>query len=159
MTFLLYASGLRVSELVGLRSTHIDMENSYARVLGKGGKERLAPFAEVAGEHLRSYIQKERSLLNPQSSYLFVNTRGMPLSRQSFWKILKQLAFQAEISTSLSPHSLRHSFATHLLQSGISLRSLQILLGHADLATTQIYTHVAPEHLKKAHKRFHPRGE
>jgi integrase/recombinase XerD len=160
MIYLLYATGLRVSELVGLAVHELDLEMGYLRVRGKGGKERIAPFADVAGDRLRAYIDQSRPGLGGSKAQnaLFLGLRGEPLTRQAFWKTLGQIARLAEIRKPISPHVLRHSFATHLLQSGINLRSLQILLGHSDLSTTQIYTHVTPEHLKKAHRRFHPRG-
>lgn len=158
MLYLIYASGLRVSELVGLLVSEIDLKESFARVLGKGSKQRIAPFAEIAGKLLDQYIHEYRPKLQPQSDALFVNHRGTQLSRQAFWRILKALSAQAGLSASLSPHTLRHSFATHLLQSGMPLRSLQMLLGHSDLSTTQIYTQITPEHLKAAHRKYHPRG-
>lgn len=159
MIYLLYATGLRVSELVGLELEHVDLEAGYVKVRGKGGKERIAPFAPIAGEKLSAYLNEARPALAPTTRLAFANHRGAPLSRQAFWKILKTLAAQAGIQHEIYPHVLRHSFATHLLQAGVNLRSLQLLLGHSDLSTTQIYTHIAPEHLKAAHKRFHPRGE
>ena len=164
MVYLLYATGLRVSELVGLRLRNVELEQGYVRVRGKGDKERIAPFAPIAGEKLHAYIQLHRPQLeskkNPaeQGEFVFLSRDGKPLSRQSLWKSVKLLASQAGVSSSLSPHGLRHSFATHLLQSGMNLRSLQTLLGHADLSTTQIYTHVTPDHLKTTHRKFHPRG-
>lgn len=165
MVYLLYATGLRVSELVGLRLRNVEIEQGYVRVRGKGDKERIAPFAPIAGEKLHTYIQNHRKFLEAKTplsgernEFVFLNRDGKPLTRQSFWKNLKTLALQAGISSTLSPHVLRHSFATHLLQSGMNLRSLQTLLGHADLSTTQIYTHVSPEHLKTTHRKFHPRG-
>jgi integrase/recombinase XerD len=158
MVFLLYATGLRVSELVGLSTNELDPASRLVRVRGKGEKERIVPFAPVAGEALENYLHTHRSLLHPLADHLFVNHRGLVLTRQSFWKILKDLALEAGIPSSLSPHGLRHSFATHLLAAGMNLRSLQILLGHSDLSTTQIYTHVTPEHLKTAHRKYHPRG-
>jgi integrase/recombinase XerD len=158
MVYLLYATGLRVSELVGLSLHKIDIQQGYVRVQGKGDKERIAPFAPIAGEKLSLYIEKHRPLLHPKNQSAFINHRGEVLSRQSFWKTLKTIALQAGIPTNVSPHVLRHSFATHLLQSGMNLRSLQMLLGHSDLSTTQIYTHIAPEHLKESHKKYHPRG-
>jgi integrase/recombinase XerD len=157
--YLLYATGLRISELTSLTPNDVDLEMSYLRVRGKGGKERITPFAPVAGELLRAWIEEHRVLLKPATDHIFLNHRGLALTRQSVWKTLKELALQAGISTTLSPHKLRHSFATHLLQSGMNLRSLQMLLGHSDLSTTQIYAHVTPEHLKSAHKKYHPRGE
>jgi len=159
LVYLLYATGLRVSELVGLSVNDLDLSQGYLRVRGKGDKERIVPFAPIAGERIIQYLEQHRPTLNPATDHLFLNHRGLALSRQAFWMTLKTLAQQAGIQTPLSPHVLRHSFATHLLQSGIGLRSLQMLLGHSDLATTQIYTHVTPEHLKTAHRKFHPRGE
>lgn len=159
IVYLLYATGIRISELVGLSTHDIDFEMGYARVKGKGNKERIAPFAPIAGERIREYVEKQRPGFGPATDHLFLNQRGMTLTRQSAWKILKTMALQAGISSTLSPHKLRHSFATHLLQSGMNLRSLQMLLGHSDLSTTQIYAHVSPEHLKTAHKKFHPRGQ
>jgi integrase/recombinase XerD len=162
MVYLMYATGLRVSELVGLSLHDLDLAQEYVRVKGKGDKERIAPFVPIAGELLAAYLNDHRPALAQRSSekcdFVFLNPSGRGLSRQSFWKTLKALALQAGIATPLSPHTLRHSFATHLLASGIPLRSLQMLLGHADLSTTQIYTHVTPEHRKAAHRKFHPRG-
>lgn len=157
--YLLYATGLRISELTGLTPHDIDLQMGYLRVKGKGGKERIAPFAAVAGDHLRSWLENHRASLKPATDHVFINHRGFALTRQSIWKTVKELALQAGVSSTLSPHKLRHSFATHLLQSGMNLRSLQMLLGHSDLSTTQIYAHVTPEHLKSAHKKYHPRGE
>jgi integrase/recombinase XerD len=158
MVFLMYATGLRVSELVGLTLHQIDLTSHVVRVRGKGDKERIIPFAPAAGQILKNYLENFRLLLQPQTEHLFPNARGLVLTRQSFWKILKSLALEAGIPSSLSPHQLRHSFATHLLTGGMNLRSLQLLLGHSDLSTTQIYTHVSSEHLKDAHKKYHPRG-
>jgi len=159
MVYVLYATGIRVSELVGLTLDRVDLEAGYLRIQGKGNKERISPIAPVAGDKVLSYLKEFREALTVETTHVFLNQQGSPLSRQAFWKTLKKFAILAGIPTSLSPHVLRHSFATHLLQSGINLRSLQMLLGHSDLSTTQIYTHLAPEHLKTAHKRFHPRGE
>lgn len=158
MVFLLYATGLRVSELVGAKLHQLDLVQGYLQVLGKGGKERIAPFAPIAGEHLHVYIEHYRPVLQPVSDFIFLNYRGECLTRQAFWKLLKELAQLSGIKTPLSPHILRHSFATHLLHSGMNLRSLQMLLGHSNLSTTQIYTHLTPEHLKKALEKYHPRG-
>ena len=163
MVYLLYATGLRVSELVGLRVGNLEIEQGYLRVRGKGDKERIAPFAPIAGEKLLQYLKNHRSALENKRSgnrgdRVFLNRDGDALSRQGFWKNLKTLALQAGVPSSISPHVLRHSFATHLLQAGINLRSLQTLLGHADLSTTQIYTHVTPDHLKSTHRKYHPRG-
>jgi integrase/recombinase XerD len=159
MILLLYATGLRISELLALTTHSLDLAQEYLRVRGKGDKERIVPFASAAGTALRDYLEHHRPQLLPQSDHLFVNAAGTRLSRQAFWKTLQTLAKQAGISRSVSPHLLRHSFATHLLQAGMNLRSLQMLLGHSDLSTTQIYTHVSPEHLKQAQRRYHPRGE
>ncbi len=167
MVYLMYATGLRVSELVTLTTHQFDGEQGYVRVRGKGDKERIAPFAPAAGERVLLYIEKYRIAFleggKPDPGFLFLprltDQEAQPLSRQSFWKILKQLAQMAGISAKISPHVLRHSFATHLLHAGMNLRSLQTLLGHSDLSTTQIYAHVTPEHLKAAHRKFHPRGE
>lgn len=157
MLYLLYATGLRVSELVGLTAHGVDLKMAYVRVRGKGDKERIVPFAPVAGRHLEVYLASDRTPLRspdaPES-----DERLFPITRQGFWQVLGKLAASAGIEADVSPHSLRHSFATHLLQAGMNLRSLQMLLGHSDLSTTQIYAHVSPEHLKQAHKRFHPRG-
>lgn len=166
MVLLLYATGLRVSELCGLTMHGIDLALSYVRVRGKGGKERIVPFARIARDALDEYLAKGRPVLlrdslrhGKNSDDLFLSRRGEGLTRQSFWGTLKDLAVIAGISETISPHRLRHSFATHLLGAGMNLRSLQSLLGHSDLSTTQIYTHVTPERLKDLHKKYHPRGE
>lgn len=159
MMTLIYASGLRVSELVGLTLSRIDLREHWVRVTGKGNKDRVVPFAPIAAEHLQDYLDQGRSMLEPSDDTLFVNRRGQSMSRQAFWKVIKQFAAVAGIEASrVSPHVLRHSFATHLLESGVDLRSLQLLLGHSDISTTQIYTDVSPVHLKKVHRRCHPRG-
>jgi integrase/recombinase XerD len=158
MVYLLYATGLRVSELVGLTTHQTDLQAGYVRVKGKGDKERIVPFAPVAGQKLQAYLDEHRARLKPRTDHVFLSRGGDAITRQSFWKTLKDLALAAGVGASLSPHKLRHSFATHLLQAGMNLRSLQMLLGHADLSTTQIYAHVTPEHLKSAHRKFHPRG-
>jgi len=161
MIYLLYATGLRVSELVGLSTHSIDLKTGSVRVKGKGEKERIVPFAPISRDILADYVENHRPSLNPINDALFVSgsgPTGLELTRQAFWKILSHHAEAAGIEVSLSPHVLRHSFATHLLQAGINLRSLQMLLGHSDLSTTQIYAHVTPEHLKDAHQKFHPRG-
>lgn len=168
MVVLLYATGLRVSELVGLRVHQADLSLSYVRVVGKGGKERIVPFATPAREALDAYLKAnqgrdalvaEKRKHGETPDALFVSRRGDGLTRQAFWSTLKDLAVLAGIDEAISPHRLRHSFATHLLQAGMNLRSLQTLLGHSDLSTTQIYTHVTPEHLKDLHRKYHPRGE
>jgi integrase/recombinase XerD len=160
MLELLYATGIRVSELVDLSVQQVHLQVGYIVVRGKGDKERLVPMGEWAGEALRVYLNDGRPrLMGKQSiSLVFLNHRGRKLSRQGVWKTIKGYALRVGISQSLSPHMLRHSFATHLLQNGADLRSLQAMLGHADIATTQIYTHVARERLKSIHQQYHPRG-
>jgi integrase/recombinase XerD len=154
----LYATGLRVSELVGLTLKQVDLRRGMVRPLGKGRKERVVPLVPQAVEKLTRYLSQGRPQLlqGRESPHLFVNHRGGRLSRQGFWKILKHYARQAGV-TDLSPHTLRHSFATHLLSRGANLRVLQMLLGHADLATTQIYTHLDADRLRAAHQKSHPR--
>jgi len=154
----LYATGLRVSELVGLTLKQVDLRRGVVRVRGKGNKERVVPMVQQAVEKLKLYLSEGRPQLlkGRESPFLFLNQRGGPLSRQGFWKILKNYALQAGVR-SLSPHTLRHSFATHLLSRGANLRVLQLLLGHADLATTQIYTHLDAARLREVHKKAHPR--
>lgn len=156
----LYATGLRVSELVSMKMQQVDLQSGVVRVLGKGDKERLVPLGEEAIEWLQRYLAEARpSLLHGHSSdALFPTTRGAAMTRQAFWHNLKRYAQIAGIETHLSPHSLRHAFATHLLNHGADLRVVQMLLGHADLSTTQIYTHVARERLKSLHALHHPRG-
>jgi integrase/recombinase XerD len=154
----LYATGLRVSELVGLTLKQVDLRRGVVRVRGKGSKERVVPLVSQAVEKLNLYISQGRDKLlgGKASPFLFINRRGGPLSRQGFWKILKNYALKAGVRD-LSPHTLRHSFATHLLSRGANLRVLQLLLGHADLATTQIYTHLDAARLREVHKKAHPR--
>ena len=160
MLELMYASGLRVSELVSLQSVHLSLSDGALRVTGKGSKERLVPFGEEAFAWLRRYLHEARAaiLKGRASSALFVTGRGAAMSRQMFWKIVKAHALRAGIEAPLSPHTLRHAFATHLLNHGADLRAVQLLLGHADISTTQIYTHVARERLKSLHAMHHPRG-
>lgn len=159
MIYLLYATGMRVSELTSVETSKCDLEAGLVRVMGKRSKERIIPFATIAGQKIQDYLQEARPLLNPKSDLLFLGERGLPLSRQAFWKILKKLAALAGIPTSLHPHMLRHTFATDLLKSGMNLRTLQMLLGHVDLQTTEIYTHVAPDKLKDVMEKFHPRQQ
>lgn len=156
----LYATGLRVSELVSLTMQQVDLQSGVVRVVGKGNKERLVPLGEEAIECLQRYLVEARhDLLHGHSSdSLFPTARGAAMTRQAFWHNLKRYTQIAGIETHLSPHSLRHAFATHLLNHGADLRVVQMLLGHADLSTTQIYTHVARERLKSLHARHHPRG-
>jgi integrase/recombinase XerD len=160
MLEVLYATGLRVSELVGLKFEQISFRQGVVRIIGKGNKERLVPVGEEAMSWLEAYmIQARKKLLGErQCDYLFVTNRGDGMTRQAFWHIIKRHAKKAGISKVLSPHTLRHAFATHLLNHGADLRVVQLLLGHADLSTTQIYTHIARERLKELHSKFHPRG-
>jgi integrase/recombinase XerD len=159
MIELLYASGMRVSELVGVRAIDLHLGEHYLTCIGKGSKERLIPIGEQASAWITRYENDgRRALLKGRSSpRLFVNARGGPLSRVGFWKILKAHAGRANLGPSVSPHVLRHSFATHLLERGADLRAIQMMLGHADLSTTQIYTHVLEARLKSVYDRFHPR--
>ncbi len=156
----LYATGLRVSELVGLQMNEINLQQGVLRVTGKGNKERLVPLGEEAINWLEKYLLNTRAdLLKGQvTDALFVTTRGAAMTRQAFWYLIKRYAVQAEITTAISPHTLRHAFATHLLNHGADLRVVQMLLGHSDLSTTQIYTHVAKARLKSLHSKHHPRG-
>ena len=160
MIELMYASGLRVSELVGLKSVHLGLDEGVLRVTGKGSKERLVPFGTEAHDWLRRYLAEARALIlqGQQSDALFVTARGGPMTRQMFWTLIKKHARTACIQVALSPHALRHAFATHLLNHGADLRVVQLLLGHADISTTTIYTHVARERLKTLHAQHHPRG-
>jgi integrase/recombinase XerD len=160
MLHLLYATGIRVSELVNLPMNSCSLSSGHVRVLGKGNKERLVPFNAIAGEKVEKYLEMGRPALlkNRPSPHLFVSNRGKAMTRNRFWQIIRQLAVQGGITKKVSPHTLRHSFATHLLAGGADLRSVQMMLGHADIATTQIYTHVDSSRLKAAHQRFHPRG-
>jgi len=164
MLELMYASGLRVSELVDLKTLNLGLNDNVLRVLGKGAKERLVPFGEVASQWLRQYLGSARAELlgGKQTDDLFVTTKGAhagsAMSRVMFWMVVKKYALAAGIRSSLSPHTLRHAFATHLLNHGADLRAVQLLLGHADISTTTIYTHVARERLAQLHAAHHPRG-
>lgn len=160
MLELMYASGLRVSELVGLKTVHVGLSEGALRVTGKGSKERVVPFGAVAHGWLRRYLAEGRGpiLKGQVSDALFVTARGGPMTRQMFWTLIKRYARQADIAVPLSPHTLRHAFATHLLNHGADLRAVQMLLGHADISTTTIYTHVARERLRQLHAQHHPRG-
>ena len=160
MLELMYASGLRVSELVTLKTFQVGMNEGVLRVLGKGSKERLVPFGQVARDWILRYLAEARGaiLAGRQSEDLFVTGRGQGMTRAMFWVIVKKHAAAAGITVPLSPHTLRHAFATHLLNHGADLRAVQMLLGHADISTTTIYTHVARERLKQLHAQHHPRG-
>jgi integrase/recombinase XerD len=160
MLELMYASGLRVSELVLLKSIEVGMNEGVLRITGKGSKTRLVPFGEEARAWIERYLRSGRAaILGGQiDDALFVTARGGPMTRQMFWTLIKKYALRAAINAPLSPHTLRHAFATHLLNHGADLRVVQLLLGHADISTTQIYTHVARERLKKLHAQHHPRG-
>jgi integrase/recombinase XerD len=160
MLELLYACGLRVSELVGLKSVHVGLNEGVVRVTGKGSKERLVPFGEEAHRWLTAYLATARPaiLAGRNSDALFVTVRGSAMTRQMFWNLIRKHAAQAGILAPLSPHTLRHAFATHLLNHGADLRAVQMLLGHVDISTTTIYTHVARERLKQLHAAHHPRG-
>ena len=156
----IYASGLRVSELVGLKTFHVSLNEGVLRVLGKGSTERLVPFGQVAREWIVRYIAEARPVIlgGQQTDDLFVTSHGHGMSRVMFWMLVKKYALLAGIHSPLSPHTLRHAFATHLLNHGADLRAVQMLLGHADISTTTIYTHVARERLKAIHAEHHPRG-
>jgi integrase/recombinase XerD len=159
MLELLYATGLRVSELVGLRLVSINLDAGFVRTVGKGTKERMVPIGDEARDAVKIYLNGGRPglLKGRVSQILFVNSTGKQISRQGFWKIIKKYGIIAGINKTITPHSLRHSFASHLLDGGADLRSVQIMLGHADISTTQIYTHVSRERLKEVHQKYHPR--
>lgn len=160
MLELAYASGLRVSELINLKLSNLNREAGFLRVFGKGSKERIVPFGAKAAESIVAYLENARPQLlkGLTSEYLFVARQGKPMTRQAFWKQLRIYTAKAGIKAGVSPHSLRHSFATHLLEGGADLRAVQMMLGHSDISTTQIYTHVTRERLKALHTQFHPRG-
>ena len=160
MLELMYASGLRVSELVLVKPVEIGMKEGVLRITGKGSKTRLVPFGEVARNWMERYLAEARAVIldRQNTDALFVTARGGPMTRQMFWSLVKRHARKAGINAPLSPHTLRHAFATHLLNHGADLRVVQMLLGHADISTTQIYTHVARERLKALHAEHHPRG-
>lgn len=160
MLELLYACGLRVSELVGIQLTEVVISDGVIRIIGKGSKTRLVPMGEEAVDWIKKYLKDARqNILNKQTSkFLFVTNRGSAMTRQSFWYAIKKYAVIANIDKPMSPHVIRHAFATHLINNGADLRVIQMLLGHSDISTTQIYTHVARERLKKLHEKHHPRG-
>ena len=160
MLELMYSSGLRVSELINLNVNDIDLKNCLVRIFGKGSKERIIPLNDYAAEALKIYILDHRYNLfkHSENNYLFLNNHGEKMTRQGFFKILKKIAIEKNIKTNFSPHTLRHSFATHLLKHGADLRSIQELLGHSDISSTQIYTYVSNERLQENYKDFHPHG-
>lgn len=161
MLELMYSSGLRVSELINLNVNDIDLSNASVRIFGKGSKERIIPLNDYAIDALNNYILNHRRSLfkHGESNYLFLNNHGNKMTRQGFFKILEKIAKEKGIKSELSPHTLRHSFATHLLKHGADLRSIQELLGHSDISTTQIYTHITSERLQKNYEEFHPHGK
>ena len=160
MLELMYASGLRVSELINVKISDIDLENAIIRTIGKGEKERIIPLGDYAICAIKIYMDgyRESLLINGVNDYLFINNHGNKMTRVGFFKIIKKLAREKDIKTNFSPHTLRHSFATHLLDAGADLRSIQELLGHSDIKTTQIYTHVSREKIKQDYENFHPHG-
>jgi integrase/recombinase XerD len=155
MIELLYATGMRISELINLKLTDVDIQRSVVKVLGKGSKERLIPYGESAAEALNDYLNDRRDLREKE---IFLSNRGTKISRGAFWERIKVYIHREGLKISISPHTLRHAFATHLLNRGADLRSVQILLGHSDLSTTQIYTHIAKQRLGEILKKHHPRG-
>ena len=157
---LLYATGLRASEIISLSLNNLNLEAGYLIAYGKGSKERLIPIGEVAQNTIGDYLKKGRPTLlkNKSSHYLFPTRSGKSITRQGFWKLIKKYALSAGIKKNITPHTLRHSFASHLLERGADLRSVQMMLGHVDISTTQIYTHVTTERLKKIHNQYHPRS-
>ena len=160
MLELLYATGIRVSELIGLTMNAVNWQVGYLLVMGKGGKERIVPFGRCAYDSLDRYVETARPVLmkKKQNDVIFLNKSGDGFSRQGFWKMVKKYADQAGLRQKVHPHTFRHSFATHLIEGGADLRSVQIMLGHADISTTQIYTHVTRERLRDVHRRYHPRA-
>jgi len=159
MLSVMYAAGLRVSELTNLALGDLNLEGGFVAAFGKGGKRRIVPLGEIAVDQTEKYLAEVRGKwAKPGQSAVFVTSRGGPMTRQGFWKLVKRYAVAAGITKSISPHKLRHSFATHLLLGGADLRAVQTMLGHADIATTQVYTHVTGEHLSRMHERYHPRG-
>lgn len=160
MLELLYAAGLRVSELVHIKLQDINLEAGFVRIFGKGAKERIVPIGMQAKEKIENYLKTVRPKQVKQSSspFVFIARGDRPMTRQGFWKLLRRHAVKAGLNKNITPHSLRHSFASHLLEGGADLRAVQVMLGHVDISTTQIYTHVTRDHLKRLHRKFHPRG-
>jgi integrase/recombinase XerD len=160
MIELMYATGLRVSELINLEINAVNLDASFVRTFGKGSKERVVPIGMYAREKINHYVKYGRPGLMKEytSKYMFIARKGKPMTRQGFWKLLNKHALKAGITQNVTPHTLRHSFATHLLEGGADLRVVQLMLGHSDISTTQIYTHVTNDYLKTLHSRFHPRG-
>jgi integrase/recombinase XerD len=156
----MYATGMRVSELVQLPVNSCNLTSFHVRIMGKGSKERIVPFGEVAGERITDYLDQGRPPLMKKKStpYLFLSNRGTAMTRVRFWQIINTIAQSAGLSQQISPHMLRHSFATHLLTGGADLRAVQMMLGHSDISTTQIYTKIDTDRLKSTHQKFHPRG-
>ena len=155
MLELLYATGLRVSELINLKFDNINIEEKFVRIVGKGNKERLIPFTDIAQLYLKIYLQHRQQ---SKSDFVFLTRLGKPISRVEFWRQLKNIAISAGITKKISPHTLRHSFATHILSAGADIRFVQEMLGHSSISTTQIYTHLTGEHVKQQHQKYHPRG-
>jgi integrase/recombinase XerD len=157
----MYATGLRISEVTGLKLDSLYLEESFVRVLGKGQKERVVPFGEEAGEYIKEYLKTSRPkiLKHKQNNFLFLNRNGEQLSRQGLWKVIKGYGRKLGFYNNLTPHTLRHSFATHLLEKGADLRSIQMMLGHASISTTEIYTYVAKHRVKKVYDKYHPRSK
>ena len=160
MIELMYATGLRVSELVSLKVSQVNLEAGYLTVVGKGRKERAVPIGSYARDRALAYVRDIRPQIIGRrlSPYLFVTRRGRPMTRQGFWQRLRRRVRQTDVAGHISPHTLRHAFATHLVEGGADLRAVQLMLGHADIGTTEVYTHVAPERLREVHRKFHPRG-
>ncbi len=160
MLELLYATGIRVSEMISLNVSNVNLENGYVRCIGKGSKERIIPLGSIAAKFVRQFIERGRKsmLKNQKTEALFLNHHGRRLTRQGFWKILKKHAVDSGIKRDIKPHTIRHSFATHLLENGADLRSVQEMLGHADISTTQIYTHITKNRLKQIYDKTHPRA-
>ena len=159
MLELLYAAGMRVSELIELQPLDLDLQRGVVKIFGKGSKERLVPLHDAAVMRMADYLRDVRPLFTPVEDKVFLNRSGTGLSRQGVWKLVKRYALEAGIRKAISPHTFRHSFATHLLEGGADLRSVQILLGHADMNATELYTHVQSERLLQIHRKYHPRSQ